>query len=293
MAERKSAIESCRQQLKTVCRLVLADEIPERVDVLFIHARAVGMIIDGNEQLERPGNDEGTLFTEIAKLYKLGMFSNLLLPGNDGQNWNPDDSIEARYAKGRDKRMAWAGRSEYTRQIADVSDIPIENTYYTGANIGHTRDENKAVAEEIEVHRWKSLALLAHPHQLLRAISGQIKEAEMRGSNEKIYVVHPPITDWKESVASSQGQNTMPRKNHALPEMRRVVTYAAEVGNLANPDEILEYFKWRDGDELQRLMQLHEKKIESTSFRKDVVVMDDASDALTIEELERLTNHLN
>ncbi len=285
-------IESCKQKLKNVCRLLLADEIPqgERVDVLFLNGRAIG----DTSLPGRPGNDESGLFEYVSKLYREGKFKDILLPGSDGQNWAKDISVKSRYMAGIDKQKAWSGRSEFLRKLSLACDIDLANIFFSRVEVGTTRDENVMVADELILHsEWRRLALVCHPHHVFRNFAGQLNENRKRGLVLKIYSAHPGKTDWEERVGGSQGKNQLPRKDHALLEMQRVVRYSTEDKNLATVDEILEYLKWRDGGSLSKLESLLAQKMQGSEFRRDLEVMEDAINMLTVQEIEKLTNLQN
>ncbi len=291
IAEKEKTIEACRQQLKQISRLLLADEIPqnESVDILIFNTRAVG----DTTKLGRPGNDETGLFEHVGRLFDTGKVKNVLLFGSDGQQWDRESSIKMRYELGMDKMKANAGVSEYLRKLSLVSNIGSENIFFGGVEMGNAREENIVATDKMISHKeWKTAASITHPHQALRNAAGQINEAKNRGLKTKIYFIHPEKTDWDEEVFGSQSKDRMLRRDHALPEMQRVAKYTVDLKNLATPDEVLKYLAWRDGS-LDRLNLLVEKKMQNPDFQKDIEVVENAINSLSSEQLEGLTNLQN
>lgn len=274
-----------KAELFKICQFVLADEIPSSgVDVLFFHGRAWG--------------DEGRLLDFAARALKNGQARQILLPGYDGQIFRPDISWQEQYGKGLDKYKSSRGRAGFA-QILDQSLMRIDSygsglmgsVFFTSAKVLSTKQENEALLDYVlEFNKDKSpdeqikrVALLAHPHQLPRAILGMVKTLLDRESELAIFTAHPLITAWNVEVKGSQGKNSMSRRRHAREEIVRVPRYQ-KTGDLASADELLAYYQKRDGS-FKRMEELLCVKQTENFFQRDLSVLQEAINALQPNEV--------
>lgn len=266
-----------KADLSRACELVLADEIPpEGVDFVFFHGRARG--------------DERPLLAYAAKLLKSGKVKQIVLPGYDGQTFKPDKTWEEQYEKGENKYESSIGASgfiqmldEALREVDPGGPGLMGPVFWPSAMARNTKEENEAIWEHAEKYKLKSVALLAHPHQLPRAILGMVATINTHHSGLAVYTVHPPETDWDAIVQGSQGQNPMPRGDHALPEAKRIPAYQKK-GDLASSAELLNYYRKRDGD-LQRMENLFLLKQTDHGFQRDIAVVQEAINSLKPTEI--------
>ncbi len=283
-------VEAYKQDLTTACELVLADEIPsDGVDLLFIHGRAIGHPEKGAEP------DFGTLFGYTKEVYDKGLVRGILIFGHDGQKFVPDSDPQRDYEMGIDKYTANPGKAEFLRRldeqgfnIADTRDgDEADPIYLTGPRVRHTKEEVESVLEFMKMHGFKSVALLAHPHQNPRAMLAMIGVLNSQGeTNISVYTAHPPRTDWEEIAGGSQGQDPKLRRLHAGDEMARIPVYQKQ-GNLAPFSELRAYYISRDGG-LERMQRLLVEKQKDPNFQTDLQVLKDAVETLPSEKLSQL-----
>ena len=302
-----NVVETYKQELASACELVLADEIPpEGVDVLFFHGRAPG--------------DEGNLFPFMKELYDQGLVKQILIPGTDGQSYVPNTSPEDQYEKGEGKYTANPGKAEWAKMLDEVGfdlqgaggeltgkvtiyDGDVKNTYPFQGEIGEltgvvattspgvrtTKEENEAVLKYALEHGIKSIALLAHPHQLPRAMLGMVATLNAHNITDiKVYAVHSDSTDWDKIVPGSQGKNLKQRRLHAIDETIRIPTYQNNSKkDDASFEELQKYYELRDRGP-QRMQELLKEKQNDPNFQMDVQVMKEAIQSLPSERLSQL-----
>lgn len=268
--------EIYKADLSGACEFILADEIPpEGVDFVFFHGRARG--------------DERALLQYAAKLLKEGKVKQIVLPGYDGQTFDPNLSYHDQYEQGKQKYVSSVGRSGFAQMLDEELDkIGYEPglngpIFFTSAQARSTKEENEALLEYVDKNGLKSGVLLAHPHQLPRAMLGMVATINTHHSGLTVYTVHPPETDWDAIVRGSQGQNPMPRRDHALPEAKRILTYQKK-GDLATTAQLLDYYNRRDGN-LQRMNGLLRLKQTDQNFLADVAVLNEAINLLKPNEI--------
>ena len=203
---------------------VLSDAATEPVDVIFLHARA--------------WFDEGGLFELAKTLNHEGMARNILINGSNGErigNTHP--------------QQAWPGKAEYRRGLCDVFAVRKENIFESTPAF-HTREENLAFALFAAEKGWKSAITLTQPHQLLRAMLGQVRVMEASGNWIKVYGAYPRPCDWEKMVSGNQGNGEITRFSNIRDEMERITAYqqlkpGQAKADIASFEELFEYLKRR------------------------------------------------
>lgn len=202
--------------LFTAQSMALSLEPKETVEAIFFHTRA-----------ER---DDDNLFEIAAKTHMDGLTLFIILNGSDGQGM---DGIP---------QSGWPGKTVYIEKLANLG-VPRSAILLSG--IGkNTREENREYLKVAQGLGFNRVAILAQPHQMLRATLGLIKEMSVQAYHMQIYCLVPHATDWQKKVYGNQGKNFKPRLEHAADECERIIKYT-ESGDLATPQEFFAYFQKR------------------------------------------------
>ncbi len=192
--------------------LTLSDWPTEPVDAIFLHGRSFG--------------DDDGLFELCKSLIDSGTARYVAINGSNGEKLNGTVAGEA-----------WPGKDEYFKRL---SDLGIKNIFSTMPAF-HTREENDAFLQLARERGWKSAITLSQPHQLLRAMRGQVKSMREQNYSMRIYGASPRPCDWQKTVFGSQGKEQKPRFEHIEHELLATYSY----GDLASYDELIAYFSRR------------------------------------------------
>jgi hypothetical protein len=197
--------------------LALSDGPPKPVDAIFLHTRAKG--------------DDDQLFEIAAKALRTGLARYVITNGSDGQSHR------------RGPGSGWAGKDAWVKALRKLG---IRETAILLCQPAlDTREENTQFLETAVSHGFKRVAILAQPHQVLRAMLGLLKEMDLQKHYLQVYVMTPQSCPWWRKVYGSQGLHLKPRFEHIEDEASRIEKYATK-GDLATPSEYFAYLKHRD-----------------------------------------------
>lgn len=218
-------VNEYKAALKSAVSRMLSDRLPSRkVDVLFYHGRSFG--------------DDDPIIAYAAKLIQDGRADHILVHGNDGQT-----------VGGNEKYKANAGKSEVARKLNALGIDIFDRVWFSSQDSLNTRTETTSYFDMASKKGWKTIGIVAHPHQLARIMLGTVNEMNKRGIYLPVYLGHPQRTDWDEIVFGSQGAENKPRREHIFDEMIRIPRYQKpkdqKPADLATFDELDAYLEKR------------------------------------------------
>ncbi|MDO8463070.1 MAG: hypothetical protein Q7S96_02250 [bacterium] len=191
--------------------MLLSDQPKAPVDALLFHAKANG--------------DQRGLIEFVASEQRRGLAQYIAINGSAGEALG-----------GTTPGEAWPGAVEYTNQLCFLG-VPPEAIICTRPAF-HTRDENDAFLALARERSWRRVAIVTHPHQILRAFLGMVRA--MGDAPLVVYAQTPPHTNWSIVVFGSQGAEAMTRREHIHAEFKRIAAYQAK-GDLAEFWQLHEY----------------------------------------------------
>lgn len=202
---------------------LLKHELPHPVDALLFHTRAPG--------------DHGGLFELVKDNYERGLIKYIVLPKNEGERFDGNDPRDANF-----------GKTFYTAFLESLGGVNEDAILYSG-DARHTKAESDAFLRLAKEQGLKSVAVLAQPHQILRAMLSLVASIKEQNYWIEAYPLVPESTDWELLVCGSQGLEAKPRKEHIRDELERIALYQAK-GDLASFDELSDYLRKRDSNQL-------------------------------------------
>jgi hypothetical protein len=197
--------------------VVLHDEVPMSVDAIFQHDRSYG--------------DDDGLCEESSLWLKSNRARFVAINGADGEGLCGIPG------------QASPGKKLFLGRFSELG-IAIEDKILLTDPAPHTRKENDAFLKLARVRGWKSAITLTQPHQLLRAVLGQIKTMAEQGYWMRLYALSPRPCDWGKVVRGSQGFENKPRFDHIRDELTAIERYQAR-GHLATFGDLFEYLNRR------------------------------------------------
>lgn len=174
------------------------------------------------------GDDEG-LFDFVASLMHNGVAKNLVLNGSNGERHG-----------GTTPGESWPGCKEWSRKLEERD---VENIHYCKPAL-NTGDEAQKMLQYCLTQNWKSVVIVAWPHQLVRCFLSMVEAMNRLQQPIMVYHACPEKCDWEEDVPGSQGMNKMPRHLHIQLEYSRIHQYMNK--GVASVEKGLEYFKARE-----------------------------------------------
>lgn len=202
--------------------LIESIQKPSKIDVLFIPGRA-----EGDWEHESSGND-GILWTST----RVGLFRNqdytIIIPGHDGSYNEKRERMEHGYPG----YEAW--RDELLQNMNLIPNVPdrilpcVIRWFHSKTT--HTLEECDGFFLQAKKQKsaWKTVAVLAHKHQLPRILACMLKAKEVLKYTHSIdiYPLSPAIVDWNREVYDSLGQQKLPRWQHVEEEKNFMIKYA-------------------------------------------------------------------
>lgn len=211
-------------ELLDVTMTLLGDTPPRPVDAIFFFGRSYF-------DAEKKG-----ISTLAADLVKQGRATDIFLADSEGET-----------VGGTVPRVAYPGKSLWTDRLNRLG--VGERIQYCAHPEGkpgfHTRTEAEAFVQTAAEKGFKSAVILAHPHQITRAMLSVIKVINEKGLDIDVWCMTPPSTDWDKKVMGSQGMKRKPRSEHIQDEIDRIFRYQAK-GDIASFDELFSYLAKRE-----------------------------------------------
>lgn len=187
------------------------------VDALFFFSRA--------------HNDHHGLFDLAATLFTTSCVRHVAITGSRGEREGGTIPGEAN-----------PGKDFYLRELAAWgvrwNVVPANPAF-------NTKTEGEAFLSLAKKHGWRHAAIIAQPHQILRAFLGLVRSMATIGFEIPIFAAAPRSTSWWEHVYGSQGENLMARFEHIGAELERIRRYQAS-GELASFYDLFRYLRRRD-----------------------------------------------
>lgn len=196
--------------------ILLSDWPPVPVDVLFLYGRARG--------------DEEGLLELVASLQKQELAKHVIINGSAGERHKRSIPGEA-----------WPGKDDWTKQLQILG---VASIHYSVPGF-NTLEESAGFLRAAKENNWKTAAIVAQPHQLLRAMLSLIKLMADQNFWIRIYAISPKTCNWWKEVLGSQGTMLLPRYQHIQQELLRIDEYVANE-SIAKPEELLAYYKQRE-----------------------------------------------
>ncbi|MFA5853988.1 MAG: hypothetical protein WC866_02770 [Patescibacteria group bacterium] len=202
--------------------LVLTNTVPEGAELY-------GILFYGRAQ-----TDVVPLYPFVAACFEKYRCP-ILINGSDGRRHD-----------GTVPRESWPGGEEYRAQLVargvpSSAILEAEPAHNTSTE---TESFLKLLGGDARTCAGKNLAIVAHPHQLLRIMATLIQKLGTHADSwPRIYSLYPSKTRWFETVAGSQGENgDIARIDHADLEVRRVLNYQRR--DCADYWQLEAYFRW-------------------------------------------------
>lgn len=197
-----------------VCNLLLSDRPVKSVDAVLFYSRSF--------------EDDDNLFELAAEYYLKGLTGAVVINGFDG------------YSEHDKTKKISPGRDEYVRRLTALG---VDNIVES-APAFQTRQENSVFLDVLRERRWRSVATLAHPQQLLREVLGFLQEMKKVNYWASVYSLTPTSTDYSKPIQASQGEFRDSREDDIEVEYNKVITYQ-DKGNLVTLAELKIYLRAR------------------------------------------------
>ncbi len=190
-------------------------------DALLFHTRANG--------------DDAGLFPLAVQLYNGCCVRTVALNGGDGRKFGGTIPGEAN-----------AGVEVYRQTLCNMGVPPEKMVISSPAD--HTKQENDAFLDLAITHGWKSAIIIAHLHQLPRAVLGMLKSMDDHSHLLRIYTAFPSPDDWFRPTRGSQGEARARRLDDIAVEREKIPGFQAK-GDLASYERLFTYI-FNDRDRL-------------------------------------------
>ena len=183
--------------------------------------------IDAIMFFTRAESDDDHLFEIVAKALHTGLARYVILNRSDGRGM------------GDLPGKAWPGVDIYLTRLSSLG--VSKDKVLLSEEARDTREEDTEYLEVALQHKFKSVAVLTQPHQILRATLGLVKEMSRRSQFLQVYCLTPRSTNWNKKVWGSQSREFKLRQEHIDDEYSRIIKYATQ-GDLPQPNEFFAYF---------------------------------------------------
>lgn len=206
--------------------LVLTNVVPEGADLYLI-------LFYG-----RAHSDVPPLYPFVAASFKK-YGCPIVVNGADGRRHN-----------GTVPQESWPGGAGYRAELVACGTPPEVILEAAPANNTATETESFLALLNGDAHAaaGRNIAIVAHPHQLLRIMATLIQKLDPRPETwPRFYSLYPPRTRWFENVAGSQGERgDIARLDHTDLEAERVLRYQGR--DCADAARFETYFRWLEAE---------------------------------------------
>jgi len=198
------------KEIITAMAAVLDDKPPGKIDALLFHGRPLG--------------DEGNLITTAARLVLSNLVDTIIVSDSRIMNKSRDD-----------EKLTWHG------QILkeELEKLQIASTRIVLTNIcRNTKIEGREFVGVCKTNNFRSAAVFAHPHQLLRCWLSTFKAMDELSYHFDLYAISPAHTDWHESARGAQAIPRAHRYEEIGEEIKKLFIYPYR-GDIATPTDYL------------------------------------------------------
>lgn len=198
--------------------MVAGNQPPRPVDTLFFHGRSFG--------------DETGLFELAGNLYHQGLVKHIVLFDTEGEREGESELFKAN-----------RGKTAYTKDLRKIG-VKKRDIFYGGPGT-NTKTEIDGFLSIATENSWNSVAVMSHPHQILRTMLSLVKSMDEQNYWIYAYSATPPFSLWQEKVHGSQDLESKSREEHVQDEFVRIPRYQKQ-GSLASFEELFGYLRKRE-----------------------------------------------